>query len=310
MTTQNSPHVSVCVCTYKRPKLLAELLVSLASQTFPLDKFEVIVVDNDESASAKFVIDEAIGRHPALRILYDIEPTQGISFARNRTVRIASGELLAFIDDDEVASENWLVGLVQTLDECHADVVLGPVITVYPIGTRAWVRESRFFERQRHKTGLHIDSDIGGTGNALIKSVAIKSRQPQPFSEALARSGGEDHDLMKWLEGQGAKLVWCDEAEVHETLPLSRQSPGFIFERGLRSSVTYWRNEYTNRQWRWILMESIKGFLGGIGFLFLGCLLLPMGLGKAMCIWGKGLKGIGRVVALTDISLVGYRKKS
>jgi glycosyltransferase involved in cell wall biosynthesis len=310
MTTQNLPKVSVCVCTYQRPKLLAELLDSLASQTFSLDKFEVIVVDNDQTASARSVVDEAVSQHPMLRILYDIEPTQGISYARNRTVKIASGELLAFIDDDEVASENWLLALTQTLDTCNADVVLGPVITVYPTGTLAWVKESRFFERQRYETGLHRDSDIGGTGNALIKSIAIKSRRPQPFSEALARSGGEDHDLMKWLEGQGAKLVWCDTAEVHETLPLARQSPSFIFERGLRSSVTYWRNEYTNRQWRWILTESIKGLLGGIGFLLLGCLLLPIGLGKAMRIWVKGLKGIGRVVALTDISLIGYGKKS
>jgi succinoglycan biosynthesis protein ExoM len=310
MTTQNLPHVSVCVCTYQRPKLLAELLDSLARQTFPLDEFEVIVVDNDQSASARSVIDEAIGRHTALRILYDIEPTQGISYARNRTVKIASGELLAFIDDDEVASENWLLSLVKTLDTCRADVVLGPVITVYPTGTRTWVKESRFFERQRHETGLRIDSDIGGTGNALIKSDSIKLRKPKPFSEALARSGGEDHDLMKWLEEQGAKLVWCDEAEVHETLPLSRQSPSFIFERGLRSSVTYWRSEYTNQHRPWILIQSIKGLFGGIGFLLLGCLLLPMGFGKAMQIWSKGLKGIGRIVALTDISLVGYGKKS
>jgi glycosyltransferase involved in cell wall biosynthesis len=290
--------------------LLAELLDSLASQTFPLDKFEVIVVDNDESASAKCVIDEAFGRHPALRILYDIEPTQGISFARNRTVIIASGELLAFIDDDEVASENWLLGLVQTLGTCNADVVLGPVIPIYPMGTLNWVKESHFFDRYRYKTGCRINSDVGGAGNLLVKTSILKFRHPKPFSEALAKSGGEDHELMKWLEKQGVKVVWCDEAEVHEVVPFYRQTLAYVLERGFRSSVTYWRYEYRNQRGLWILIESIKGMVGGIGFVFLGCLILPLGLGKTVHIWSKGLNGFGRVAALTDISLVGYGKKS
>jgi succinoglycan biosynthesis protein ExoM len=310
MTTQNLPHVSVCVCTYQRPKLLAELLDSLAKQTFPLDKFEVIVVDNDQSASARSVIDEAIDRHTALRILYDIEPTQGISYARNRTVKIASGELLAFIDDDEVASENWLLSLVKTLDTCRADVVLGPVLPLYPIGTRDWVKESHFFERHRYKTEARISSNVGGAGNLLVKSAMLKFRYPQPFSEALARSGGEDHEAMRWLEGQGAKFFWCDEAEAHEVVPFSRQTLTYVLERGFRSSVTYWRYEYKNQRVLWMLIESIKGVVGGIGFVFLGCLVLPMGLGKAVRVWAKGLNGFGRVVALTDISLVGYGKKS
>lgn len=310
MTTRNSPHVSVCVCTYQRPKLLVELLDSLASQTFPLDKFEVIVVDNDESASAKYVIDEAMGRYPALRILYDIEPIQGISYARNRTVKMASGELLAFIDDDEVASENWLLALIQTLDSCHADVVLGPVIPVYPDETRGWVKESHFFERHRYKTGVRIGSDVGGAGNLLIKTAILKFRYPRPFSEALARSGGEDHELMKWLEGQGAKFIWCDEAEAHEVVPFSRQTLAYVLERSFRSSVTYWRYEYRNRLGLGVLIESVKGLIGGIGFLFIGCFMLPFGLGKTVRMWNKGLNGFGRVAALTDIPLVGYGKKS
>lgn len=307
MPMQDPPKISVCVCTYKRPELLGQLLDSLSKQTFPLSQFEVIVVDNDQSASARSVVDEAIRLHPDLYMRYDIEPIQGISYARNRTVALSKGELLAFIDDDEWAVSNWLSDLVANMTKLEVDAVLGPVTPKYPACTRAWVINSRFFERPRFATGTFIGSENGYTCNALVKTCRVKSRQPAPFDVRFARSGGEDYDLFKWLEDQGCKFVWCDEAEVCEEVPSIRQTLGFVLERGLRVSTTYWQNINRNRSRAHAVAEAFLGAGIGIGFAMLGLCVFPAGLHRTVRCWVISAKGFGRVIALTEIQLVGYR---
>lgn len=309
MITQNTPEISVCVCTYKRPVLLQQLLESLANQTFPLASFEVIVVDNDRSGSAKQVVVTAAQRYPALVVRYEIEPTPGISHARNKTVALAAGELLAFIDDDEWAVGNWLSDLLECMENLKADAVLGPVIPQYPEGTRPWVIRSRFFERPRFATGTLIGSETCRTGNALVKARWVKSRQPAPFDERLALAGGEDHDFFKWLESQGGKFIWCDTAEVNEAVPLSRQTLNFILERCFRTSTGYWRDEYAGHPKWWTFRKAVTGLIGGLGFVLLGVLLLPFGFGKSVRAWSKGMKGFARAAALKNTVLIGYGKK-
>ena len=95
-----APLVSVCVGTFKRHGLLPLLLASLARQTLGLAQFEIVVVDNDAAGSAAGAVAEFGQMHPAVRLTYSVEPVSGLSHARNRTVRMARGQLLAFIDDD------------------------------------------------------------------------------------------------------------------------------------------------------------------------------------------------------------------
>src|SRR5262245_3279025 len=96
--------ISICLCTFKRPVLLAELLRTLLRQeTDGLFTFSIVVVDNDREGSARQTVDQFRLEHPDI-IAYFIEPEQNIAAARNRTVAVASGELVCFIDDDEVAT--------------------------------------------------------------------------------------------------------------------------------------------------------------------------------------------------------------
>lgn len=308
MSIAVQPRISVCVCTFRRPQLLRALLGSLAAQTFPLDQFEVVVVDNDAAGSGRASVEQAMQAHPALALRYAVEPTPGVSYARNRGVGMATGDLLAFIDDDEVACPNWLADLLHTLETQQADAAFGPVIPQYPAGSPAWSARSGFFERPRHATGLRIPVEEGRTGNALVRAERLKARQPAAFPVHLAHSGGEDYDFFKWLAAQGGVLVWCDSALVHEEVPLERQRLGFILERCLRTSTNYWRMTYATRPTAWILKKALVGLVGGSALLLLGTLALPLGLHRAVRAWSKGLKGLGRVAALSGIKLVGYGK--
>ena len=120
-------HICVCICTYKREHLLERLLIKLFSQkTDGLFTYSVLVVDNDCEFSAKKLVNK-ISKNSQMSIEYLPEPVRSIPLARNRAVRNASGDLLAFIDDDEFPADDWLLNLYEAFNRFRADGILGPV---------------------------------------------------------------------------------------------------------------------------------------------------------------------------------------
>jgi glycosyltransferase involved in cell wall biosynthesis len=105
---ENAPLISVVVCTRDRPKVLKNCLDSLLGQEYP--NYEVIVVDNapatDETAN---LIQRDYGTSSRVRCVR--EPRPGLSFARNRGLGLANGEITAFTDDDVIADRWWLTEL-------------------------------------------------------------------------------------------------------------------------------------------------------------------------------------------------------
>jgi glycosyltransferase involved in cell wall biosynthesis len=128
-----APHITVVVCTRERPGALARCLDSLLAQQYP--GFRILVVDNAPSTSATAeVVHSAAGRGP---VEYLLEPTAGLSFARNAAIAAAPGQILAWIDDDEVADPHWLAEVARALHEHpEADVISG-VIVPAELATRA-----------------------------------------------------------------------------------------------------------------------------------------------------------------------------
>lgn len=107
--------ISVVICTYNRAKTLEVAVESVAVQSLPESlTWEIVVVDNNSSDQTRQVVEDLQRRYPD-RIRYVYEPQQGISQARNAGIREAQGEILAYIDDDETASADWLQNLTANL---------------------------------------------------------------------------------------------------------------------------------------------------------------------------------------------------
>jgi glycosyltransferase involved in cell wall biosynthesis len=100
---KDSLSISIVVITLNRAEWLEHTLYSLTKQTRQPD--EVIVVDNGSQDNTKDVVSSFANR---LNVKYVSEETRGIPYARNTGVRNATGDIIAFIDDDCVADENWL----------------------------------------------------------------------------------------------------------------------------------------------------------------------------------------------------------
>ena len=96
--------ISAIICTHNRDTYLGAAIDSLLAQDFAGD-FEVVVVDNGSSDRTVQVVEQ---RSHNPRLKYIFEPIIGLSVARNTGARVAGGDILAYLDDDAVASYRWL----------------------------------------------------------------------------------------------------------------------------------------------------------------------------------------------------------
>jgi len=122
---RDPPPITVVICTRDRPDGLARTLASVLDQGYP--RLRVLVVDNAPSSDATAVLVREAARTGPVEYLLAPEP--GLSRARNRAVAAARGEILAWLDDDEVADPYWLAEVARALaDHPEADVVSGVVV--------------------------------------------------------------------------------------------------------------------------------------------------------------------------------------
>jgi glycosyltransferase involved in cell wall biosynthesis len=101
----------VVVCTHDRSDLLRQMLESLCTQTLPHDAFEVVLVD-DGSRDATREVAHSFGARLPLR--YSYQENAGLAAARNHGVFLARGDVLLFLDDDDLADPGLLEAHVET----------------------------------------------------------------------------------------------------------------------------------------------------------------------------------------------------
>jgi glycosyltransferase involved in cell wall biosynthesis len=189
-------------------------------------------VDNDKDRSAEETV-RNFKLQTEVETNYDCEPEQNISLARNRAIRNARGNLIAFLDDDEYPGNDWLIQLYQALNRYKADGVLGPVLPEFPPGAPGWLRQGKFFERRRLATGSIISERDARTGNVLFRRTLFRDGELW-FDPAYGRTGGEDSDFFRRQSRLGRVFVWCDEAVVHETVPSGRWRLLFHMKKSFR----------------------------------------------------------------------------
>ena len=120
-----TPEISVAVCTYNRADVLQKCLESLANQTADKEQFEVLIIDNNSTDNTKEITAEFCEKHENFRYIF--EEKQGLSQARNRAIDEAKGTYLAYIDDDAIADKKWIESIINCFSQTNADVVGGPV---------------------------------------------------------------------------------------------------------------------------------------------------------------------------------------
>ena len=224
-------HISVCICTYKRPELLGRLLLAVSAQdTRGLFTYSVVIADNDHLESARGLVSD-LARTAPIPMHYYVEPRQNIALARNKAVASSIGDFVAFIDDDETPPRDWLVRLLTALKAYQADGVLGPVVPRFSAPPPEWIRRGKLFDRPSPPTGTWLRWKQTRTGNVLLRRSIFASQGNQFRPEC--GGGGEDVDFFRRMIAKGMRFVWCAEASVDELVPAERCRRTYLLKRAL-----------------------------------------------------------------------------
>lgn len=228
--THDAQHISVCICTFRRPLLLCRLLNELATQeTDGLFTYSIVVADNDQFRSAEAVVSN-FAATSEIAIKYCVEPQQSIALARNKAVRSARGDYIAFIDDDEYPARDWLRTLFCACNEYSVDGVLGPVKPLFGEGVPQWIVKGRFYDRPSCQTGVVLAHRQTRTGNVLLRGGIL--RETDSLFQPQFRAG-EDVDFFRRAIERGRVFIWCNEAVVYETVPPARWKRLYLLRKAL-----------------------------------------------------------------------------
>jgi GT2 family glycosyltransferase len=201
-----SRRFSVVIPTYNRWATLRQTLTALQAQTWPAH--EIIVVDDgsqDETA-------RALPAHfPAVRYLR--QANAGPATARNRGIAEATGEMIAFTDDDCLPPADWLARLADGFQR-HPEVT--------GVGGRllapAHVQATNLLAQYEAYTVIALagandteiragfDCPAGGTNNIGYRREAL--RAVQGFDTQFPYAAGEDADLKWRLAQNGAQFLY------------------------------------------------------------------------------------------------------
>ncbi len=232
--------IAVCIATFRRPEMLDALLASLARLEVPRDHvLELRVVDNDPDRGAKPIVDAWAGSLPG-RLRYEVEPVRGISSARNHALDMGPADLVATIDDDEVASPRWLVELVATLDRTGADAVFGPVHGIPFEGMPRWMIRGGFFDKRVGREGRALGWNETRTSNALVRGAWFFARGLR-YAESYGRTGGEDTELFARMALAGARFRASARAVVEERVPAGRATFAWLWRSSWSKTLRHHR---------------------------------------------------------------------
>jgi GT2 family glycosyltransferase len=206
------PEVSVIIPTYNRVARLGMVLAALATQTYDLRRFQVVVVSDGSTDGT----DEYLRSKLPVDTVFVQQPNRGPAAARNQGVAVAAGEFVLFLDDDVVPDRR----LIEEHVESHRRggsglVVIGPMLTPPGGALSPWIEwEQEMLYRQYNAmlAGEYAATPRQFyTGNASVERSAVLG--VGGFDERYRRA--EDIELAYRLESAGFRFEFNARALGH-----------------------------------------------------------------------------------------------
>jgi GT2 family glycosyltransferase len=245
--------IVVCIPTFRRPQHLRLTLESLAGQRTDR-RFAVVIVENDAlrcegvPVATEFL---RMGQFPGLCV---VELHQGNCHAINAAFETALATFPAathflMIDDDEIASPDWLELMVRAAEATGADLVGGPVFPAFDDQSKRRLRRHPAFYPAYEVSGPV--PMIYGCGNCLITRTVFTRLSDPAFDLRFNFLGGGDTDFFVRCRRAGMKFHWTAEAVITETVPQSRTDPRWLALRGLRIGAINYQIEVKAARTMW-----------------------------------------------------------
>jgi glycosyltransferase involved in cell wall biosynthesis len=245
--------LSVVIPSRDRTGLLAGCLQTLAPQTPPPGGMEIVVVDDGsrEPIAAALAASSA-GETPVRWIR---QSGGGLNAARNRGIREARGEIIAFLDDDTLVSPGWAAAVHDGFERERCDALGGRITLELGAQLPRWLTEKRLSYLSRYDLGDAPREVRGpplpfGANFALARGVLASVGT---FQAGLDRVGGSlssngEIELLTRVIASGGRIVYWPQAAVAHRVPAERLTKPWFRRRAFAQGVSDVRTEPPSRR--------------------------------------------------------------
>jgi len=275
-----------------------------AQETSDLFDYSVVVVDNDSAGPAAETV-MRLKEELGLEIVYRIEREQTIPAVRNHALRLANGNYIAIIDDDEFPPQNWLLTMYRAIITFDVDGALGPVHPFFEAQPPGWLIKSGFCERPIHRTGTILKWDETRTGNVLLKR-DVFDKHNLCFDERF-KTGGSDREFFKQAMRKGCKFIAVAEAPVYEIVPPERWMKRYWLKRALVNGFNAHKNSEGQTHGLSKIMVPLNSTVALLVYTISAPFCACIGSHVLMKCLEKGCHHLSRLCAMVGIELVKRR---
>jgi glucosyl-dolichyl phosphate glucuronosyltransferase len=283
------PFVSVIIPTYNRGKLLALTLDSFLNQSYPSERYEIIVSNNNSTDITEDVLAGYCTNHSNVKPIF--EGRQGVHYARNSAAKIAKGDIFYFTDDDMIADKDLIKELVKVFAfDQKIGCATGMIKGKFNVEPPKWVK--------KHMINYHLSltdgtrqEDLIITPNdlvyschqAILRNVFFSAGGFNPENTMGFWIGDGETGLNIKVKNNGYKFAYTSKSIIYHIIPENRTNLKYLIQRfsnyGFSDSYTEYRKHRDKSK---ILPSLIKRSTRKC-FTAMGLILIKICLGK--CSW-------------------------
>jgi glycosyltransferase involved in cell wall biosynthesis len=251
--------LSVVICTYNREYYLNLSLQSLISQTLPVDRYELIIIDDGSADKTSAVVDSYKDKLP---IRYFFQENSGLAAAKNHGLVAALGDIIFFFDDDDIASPSLLEEHLRTHRQYPQEyyavlnyTAWSPLLNITPFMHFITDIGQYLFSYPRIKDKKILDYTYFWGGRSSCKRSFLKKHG---MFDPVFRFGCEDIELGYRLSKHGLKVVYQKNAISYMRRELTLKDFLGRLEKQGRSQATFSHLHPANEVKKWCEIDSVE----------------------------------------------------
>ena len=228
--------LTIIISTYNRAESLIRTLESVTKQSADPSTWECVVVNNASTDNTAERFTSFASNHNNINLRMVDEQKQGLSHARNKGISVAKGQFVAFIDDDETISEDFVEAYISIFDGGYAFVAMGPVHPIYEVKRPKWMSK---YTEQMIANPIYlgdrpytISSKITPAGGNMAFSKELFTFY-NGFDTDLGRNGkeltgGEETELFRRIRSLGERVFYVPKAVVYHHIGADKLTPEYF----------------------------------------------------------------------------------
>jgi glucosyl-dolichyl phosphate glucuronosyltransferase len=236
MNTGTPPFVSVIIPTFNRSATLRMTVDRFLAQSYPADRFEIVIIDNASTDDTPRVIETMTDRAPNVRGM--IETRRGAHFARNSGAMAARGGILYFTDDDMLADPALLERIVTAFAPgSNVGSATGRILPRWETEPPQWVLEhcqNQLLSLNDLGEATIISDDDPGVFSchqAMLREAFMRAGGFNPDTNAEKFTGDNETGLNIKVRKLGYRFAYVGGSVTHHIIPAARMTQRYLNSR-------------------------------------------------------------------------------